>query len=359
MSKVFKQSSFSRSQANERKMGAYYTDVMHCRRIGQLFQWPEDEVCVLEPSIGDATAVEEILLQCPSPTLFGVELNHETAENLEKSGKVDHLLEADFLKGVKITHKAFSFCFSNPPYGMDQDEKERLERKFVEKTFSYMANGGIYVLVVPYYVLTDEAFLKSYFHRFKPIATYRFDEAVYKQFKQIVVIGSRRESIGSFVSDREEYMQSIDSLEKLPFLPGMEEEIDEPISVSASDSNNIEHFTTLVFDFKKAGTFLKQSSLYEKIAEARISPYTVTEIGNPPVELKKDQLYLCAISGGGQGKCGCEEDGDLHLQRGEAKVIVEKNVERDEKGNHVMKEVTRTRTVLNIIENDGRITCLE
>ncbi len=36
--------------------------------------------------------------------------------------------------------------------------------------------------------------------------------------------------------------------------------------------------------------------------------YTATELGHPAIPLKKDLLYLCAISGGGQGLTGSEEN---------------------------------------------------
>lgn len=39
-------SRFSRLRANESKLGAYYTDVAHCRDLRKLFRFPEDEVCV-------------------------------------------------------------------------------------------------------------------------------------------------------------------------------------------------------------------------------------------------------------------------------------------------------------------------
>ena len=57
MDNIKKQSEFSRTKANEAKMGAYYTDVGHCVSIGRFLQFPEDEVCCLEPSIGDGKAV--------------------------------------------------------------------------------------------------------------------------------------------------------------------------------------------------------------------------------------------------------------------------------------------------------------
>ena len=58
MEEVKKQSRFTRLKYNEAKMGAYYTDPQHCRYISRFLQFPEeDEVCCLEPSIGDGKAI--------------------------------------------------------------------------------------------------------------------------------------------------------------------------------------------------------------------------------------------------------------------------------------------------------------
>ena len=57
---IKKQSSFSRSLANDAKLGAYYTDISMCRRISHLLRFPDGEVCCLEPSIGDGSAVAAV-----------------------------------------------------------------------------------------------------------------------------------------------------------------------------------------------------------------------------------------------------------------------------------------------------------
>lgn len=352
---MIKQNNFSRSLANEVKLGAYYTDKAHCRRIGKLFAFPS-KFCVLEPSIGDGSAVKEVLADADGSSLFGVELNETTATEVKHC--CDYFLNEDFLKGVKISNKVFSFCFSNPPYGVDADGKKRLEQEFVEKTFSYIAVDGIYVLVVPYYVLTDERFSKCFVARFEPLAVYRFDDEVYHQFKQVVIIGKRRAGLGYLRTAYEQWYMTVDTLEKLPYLP-QDGEV-EKIPVPESDPDAVEYFTTLKFDAEKAAENLSGSPVYDLIEKFRMKPYSATEIGHPPVPLKKDLLYLCAVSGGGQGVVGSEADGDLHLQRGEAKIVKDTRIECGTNGkSNKMIETSRTKIVLNIIENDGTITSLE
>lgn len=67
---IFRQSSFSRTIINEAKMGAYYTDAEHCRRIGRLLDFPE-EFIALEPSIGDGSAIAATLDYCFAKDIWG------------------------------------------------------------------------------------------------------------------------------------------------------------------------------------------------------------------------------------------------------------------------------------------------
>lgn len=358
---IHKQSSFSRSIANDRKMGAYYTDLTMCERMRVLFSFPEEEYCVLEPSIGDASAVLTVTgkqkEQKENIKIFGVELNSETYMGLQHNHLINYALHADFLNGVKISHNGFSFCFANPPYGKEDGSGKRLEYLFCEKLWNYLNGRGILALVIPYYVLVDETFLKGFFARFQPIVTYRFDDEVYEQFKQVVVIAKKRSSIGYLRQTYDDFFSTIDRLEKLSYLP--KEEPEKKISIAPSKASEIEYFTTIAFPVKEASKHLCFSPLYHLFASKVFVPsFVATELGRPIMPLKKDLLYLTATAGGGQGLVGSEEHQDLHLQRGNAKVVTTTEV-REENGKSVIVEKSFTKVILKTIENDGCITTLE
>lgn len=350
---IFKQNSFSRSLINDKKMGAYYTDLSMCRRIGQLFQFPKEEVCILEPSIGDGEAVFSVIdkQEGDNKKVFGVELNTETYQTLKGDKRISYLTNADFLSGMKISHNAFSFCFANPPYGVMQDEKERYEISFMRKIANYLQKGAYFVLVIPYYVLLDEKFLKVFLRLYQPESVYRFDDVIYEQFKQVVVIATKK-SKDCYIT-KTGFWNQIDQIEKLPYLPQEGENI-ESFSVSPSFEKDVEYFSTLIFNVDEAGKNLAKSELYSLIEEkAIVPPFRQTELGCPPVPLKKDLLYLCALSGGGQGLVGSLENQDLHLQRGVVKVIKQSTATKDG-----LIESSFSRVSLNLIENDGTITVL-
>lgn len=353
---VFKQSNFSRSLANDKKMGAYYTNTEMCKRIGYLFSFPEEEeVSILEPSCGDLTALESFLLSAKAKAelsrIFGVELNPETYEKV--NDKCHACINADFLTGVKISHNVFGFCFANPPYGTD-DAGVRLEQRFVEKLWAYLKNGCPIAYIIPYYVASDEKFLKSFLARFDLKGVYRFDDEIYKQFQQVVLVGVKKKSVGVLRSKAEAWLKNISNLDDLAYLPTEPEE--QPLMAVPSKESDVEYFTSLLFPAAEAAKNLYRSPLKNRLDEFMVPKFTGNMIGRPPVPLKKDLLYLLAVSGGGQGLVGSEESCDMHLQRGVAKVI-KKDSKNMESG--VLTEKTFTQICLTIIENDGKISELQ
>ena len=354
---------FSRSVANEEKLGAYYTDVEHCIRIGYLFDYPSDEeVSVLEPCIGDASAVLSFLGKENADDLrkvFGVELNQKVAEVTKKNPLINYLLPSDFLSGIKISHGAFGLCFSNPPYGED-DNGVRLEQRFLEKISPYMKKGAPIAYVIPYYVLQNRKFQDCFLARFAPHAVYRFDDNIYKQFQQIVVIGVKHSEMMISKKSRDFINSFCEEVESIPYLPKKKSDVEMPLMAVPSKESNIEYFTTLAFDKKEAAMHLNESPLFDKVGSFFMPEYQSVEIGRPPIPLKKDLLYLLSVSGGGQGLVGNEKEGDLHLQRGVAKIVKKSTEEVDEEtGNVTVSESTYTQTQLNIIQADGTITTLE
>lgn len=369
--------SFSRTVANEQKKGAYYTDKGMCKRIGRLFALPaDDEVSVLEPSVGDATAVltflDNVSVKAKKTAVFAVELDAEVAkqtkEDLKKLSEDNVVIQADFLSGTKISYNTFSLCFSNPPYRKaDGLNDTSLESQFMKSIYPVMKKQGILVYVIPYYTLINQSdFLKPFLLRFEPVACYRFDDKEYEQFQQIVLIGRRRLKIADWSDEgmeemREKFTASIKEKELLPYLPGLDEEITEPILVPASKPADVKDFTTRFFDYQRAGESLSFSSPLYKEQSRRLNDglYRQSTLNSPPIPLKKDLLYLCAISGGGQGYCGSEENGDLHLQRGVVKTIKEDELTTNEKGESIIVEHTRSAISMTVLENDGTFHLLK
>lgn len=352
---IKKQSSFSRSLANDEKMGAYYTDVDMCRRISNLLMFPDGEVCCLEPSIGDGSAIAAVTKKengNENIKIFGVELNKNTYEEDRKNPQlINYIINADFLRGVKISHSAFSFCFANPPYGVDEDRR-RLEVRFVEKIFPYLKYRAVFVLVIPQYVLMDESFQRSYLARFTPVGAWKFNEEVYKQFKQICLIGVRKPALGYLKDTLVQWQERLK--DELPYLP--EAPVEKPLCITVSKESAVEYFTTLEFDSENALQMLSNSPLIAAIGKKLYAgEYLAAELGQPIVPLSPDMCYLVSSVGGGQGFAGSAETHNLHLQRGKAVVAKTSVIEADEAGLNVEKEKSSTQITLKVIEADGTI----
>ncbi|XBX10695.1 DUF6094 domain-containing protein (plasmid) [Enterocloster clostridioformis] len=361
---IVKQSGFSRTLYNEAKSGAYYTDPEHCLRIGRLFKL-QGETCILEPCIGNGVAVETFLTgtECENQNakVFGVDINEVAYEEAKQKSCVSYCLYADFLTEVKITSKVFSLCFCNPPYiNTGEYQSKRMEQRFVEKIHGYLKPGGYLILIVSLHTLGDYDFLMSLLGHYTCEGLWRFDEKEYEKYHQVVFIGRRKQQIGVFNTELERFSQKLE-LKKIPYLPDLKVDVNFKYDVEESLEENVEIFMETMFKPGQNYKALRQSSLYDSIRSSiTLERYTTVNIGRPPLPLKKDLTYLCAISGGGQGIVGTEEEQDIHLQRGSVKVIEESSYNENDDGKTSSETVrTRTQISLCIIENDGSITMLQ
>ena len=348
-------SRFSRTLANEGKLGAYYTDLGQCTSIRELFEFPE-EMLVLEPSAGDASAVCMVTnkQEDDGTHIFAVEINSDAAKNLKQNPLVEEVLCEDFLNGVRISNHVFSFCFANPPYGEGgygiDGKRHRLESQFVDKIYNYMAPGGVVCFVIPEYVLKDEAFQRVLLAKYQAIGTCRFRKPVYDQFKQIVFIGIVKRKVGWRKEEMEDFIQRLQEMQDLP-----EHYTGKKLRVPTSNIESLKMFTSAEFHPEDVYTSLANSALRKR--EEILKPKEFgNSVGHPPIKLKKNLLYLLAVSGSGQGLVGDEKAGTLHLQRGVAKRVDSSSVSDDDsKNTGVMTVTTTTKIVMTTIEADGTI----
>ena len=362
------QNRFSRTMVNEGKMGAYYTDLSHCTDIGKMFAFPDEEVCVLEPSIGDGSAVSAVTgaKNNQNIRIFGVELNDAVADETAKNPVFEDILKADFLNGVKISHGAFTFAFGNPPYMTDSicdgtGRPIRFERLFLEKIGYYLAKDAVLVWVIPYNVFVQESYFRYWNSRYETLAFYKFRPDEFAKFHQVVIVGRKRKLSCMFSKEKMgEMLSQVTPLEKVEELP---HDFDKKIEVLPSSAKDVTLFASMEFDEEAAKAALVE--LPKDIGEffqakAQVESYVINEMGNPPMPLKKDSMYLLATSGGGQGITGSEETMDIHLQRGVAEVIEEGEVEqRGTSDKRQVRITSRTQITMSIVQNDGTITTLQ
>jgi len=371
-SSVWQASKFSRTRANEAKMGAYYTDLSHCRDIAKMFNWPQgEEVCVLEPSIGDGSAVITVTGadQNPNVKIYGVELNDEVAKTTAKNPHVTACVKADFLDGFASRHAVFSFCFANPPY-LSQvtnygDARQRTEKTFLDKIGDYLKRNAILVWVVPFTVFSDASHVRMWIRDYETLALFKFRGSEYEKFHQIVAVGRRRTR--GLVSN-DEITRFIDSwincgIRELPT------DLTPQISVMPSQEKAIDLFTTRVFDKDAAAEWLGEHGLGDDLMAVMNEGFTQkaylpASLGRPPIPLKKDSEYLLLTSGFTDGLVGDEDEGNLHLMRGVASVVDHERIattldeETDEITSQKMIVTSSTEVEVRILESNGRVRLL-
>lgn len=349
---VTKQNKFLQTRVNQAKLGAYYTDPQHCRWMAELLEFPKgEEVCCLEPAIGDANAVCLVTKKKENMNIhiFGVDLNEDTVDTVNQNPDVEECLWGDFLTDVIVSPKAFSFCYSNPPYG--EENGKRIEVKFLRKIIPCLTQEAVLVYVIPQYVAESRAFQEVWNSFLSLECGYRFREKEFEKWKQVVLIGRKKAKEGDVPKEN---MLQWSGKEEIPLLPSAFS--GEKIRVPNSNSRELSVFTTKDFNYNRALSFVQNSSL-AGVIEDRIQQekYITDRLKRPPIMPNAGQMYLMAISGAGQGLVGSENTKDLHLQRGIVKNTEESEIQESEDG--YLVEVVRkySKISFNIIENSGKI----
>ncbi len=120
----------------------------------------------------------------PEVETYGVELD-ET--RLKKSTqKLHHVVWGDALMELRVSAKAFSLLWLNPPYDWDSGDGGRLEARFLEAHLRYLAPKGWLVFIIPLQTLKS---VREPLARLRNLQIYAFPKPEYDVFKQVVVIG--------------------------------------------------------------------------------------------------------------------------------------------------------------------------
>src|SRR5947209_6736783 len=102
-------------------------------------------VRVLDPCAGTGEPVERVTRALGGES-YGVELSSKRSEKARQH--VHKLLPSTSAFATKMSNKAFSVLFLNPPYDYD-DEGERLENSFLVHFSKLLCPGGVLVFIVP------------------------------------------------------------------------------------------------------------------------------------------------------------------------------------------------------------------
>lgn len=152
----------------------------------------------LDPCAGDGEAVMSLIreLRIEKARLYAVELEKTRHDVLKREasqmfgwGRSD-VLHGDAFSAV-FDGDGAGLLYLNPPYDLDP-EHGRLEEKFLLRFTDALTSKGVLVFLVPFYALKASA--KTLATNYENLQCYRFPEAEFGAYKQVALLGVKRET---------------------------------------------------------------------------------------------------------------------------------------------------------------------
>jgi tRNA1(Val) A37 N6-methylase TrmN6 len=192
---------FSRVARNFIKNGYFPTDEDTIARIlSALVPQSDRPVRICDPCCGEGSALAEVQHHLAGlgaeVASFGIEYDEERAWHAKQL--LTRCIHAD-VNDCKVSLRAFSMLWLNPPYGDLVGDSERsmigrsggrkrLEKEFFQRCIHMLQPGGVLVLIVPYTVL-DEEFSGWISKHCRDVSVFAAPE---QKFRQAVVLGVKR-----------------------------------------------------------------------------------------------------------------------------------------------------------------------
>lgn len=370
-------STFFQTVANEAtagggKDGSFYTDLGHIKRIADMLTF-EGEATVFDITSGNCQSLFALADadNHPERKCFACEVQQAVFEKVKDDPRIaGRILNVDSAVNLKMQHNCISLGGINPPYGWnneDATDRKRWERIFIEKITNYIMFGGILVWIIPQYVLADVGYLTYLAKHYEVQGIWKFDDDVYKYFKQVCVIGKRRNKAILGSGEVQDLLKKCE-IENMPYLPQIGETPEEKkFLVPEYKETSITLFQALNYSFSDGMRMVdelcrKQKSGINKACADLLftKPFGSKSVLVPPIPISKAHQYLLMFSVEQEPKVVGEEDGQPHLTRSLVEIgedtVVNTTVGSDgvEHSSVTVRSHAQVKTV--ILEQSGRIT---
>ena len=252
------------------------------------------------------------------------------------------------IEQTRIAHWSCSLLFLNPPYDdaqMDDTVNGRTERKekvFLRSCIPYLVPGGVLVYIIAQKRL-DKTVIKMLANSFTRISVYRFPDPEYAAFKQIVVLGVRKERNALDQADAMKLQKVLKT--DLPVLPQGNESV-----YTVPPSPPIKLFRSTVIDPHELEKHLRQSPLWSKLRA--MTTNSDLQMARTPLPLHSGHLGLLLAANKLSGVVGTGED--RHVVKGNVRKVTAKVQEWKE---DVLEERELDRYVvsINVLSRTGEI----
>jgi SAM-dependent methyltransferase len=330
------------------KLGFYPLPPAEANRLKNWLSFPE-RCSALDPCAGDGVAFEHLLRGAPARR-YGIEIDADRAEQARALGI--ETLHANAID-VRCPVESVSLLYLNPPYDWEagSSNNQRLEAVFLDHTYRWLKPGGVLLFVIPLPRLAKCARLLS--EEFEDLRVFRLTDPACLQFKQIIVLGTRRK--------RHTRLADSALVERLRWLEGLTLGPDlEPLAESAErrymmPGSEALVMTNLGIPLDEVEDLLLDSAAYRQ-ASRILLPRQSEVRGRPLTPLHGGHVGLLCTAGMLNGIFG--EGEDRHIAHWRSLKFTDHWEEEEEDGTKILHDRERFSHELTLIFSNGRTEIL-
>lgn len=303
----------------------------------------------LDPCVGDGVAFSHLLEGAPARR-YGIEIDAYRSEQA-KAFEIE-TLQANTMD-VRCRAETLSLLYLNPPYDWEAGatNNQRLESVFLEHTYRWLKPSGVLLFVIPQARLGKCSRLLS--EEFQDLRVLRLTEPSSIQYKQIVVLGTRRKRT-SRLSDSVllERLRWLEELSRKPNLEPLGEHAELPYPVPSSGPLSLTH---VGIPLDEVEDLLLESAAYGQ-ARRILLPRQHDVRGRPLTPLHGGHVGLLCTAGMLNGIFG--EGEECHIAHWRSVKFTDHWEEEEEDGTKILHDRERFSHELTLVFADGRTRVL-
>ncbi len=330
------------------KLGFFPLPAAEALRLKNWLAFPE-QFSALDPCVGDGVAFAQLLQGVPARR-YGIEIDAYRVE--QARALYIETLQADAME-VRCPAETLSLLYLNPPYDWEAgaSNNQRLEFVFLEHTYRWLKPTGVLLFVIPQNRLAKCARLLS--EQFTALRVFRLTEPACLQFKQIVVLASRRKRHVR-LSDTAllEGSRYLENLASRPDLDSLGDAPDETYEVPASGPIAL---TNAGLALDELEDLLLESAAYRQ-ASRLLLPKQRDVRGQPLTPLHGGHVGLLCTAGMLNGVFG--EGEERHIAHWRSVKFTDHWEEEEEDGTKILHDRERFSHELTLVYATGKTQIL-
>ena len=298
---------------------------------------------VIDPCVGQGTALR-LVTSDAQVRRYGVELDAERARIAGANGI--ETIQGNAFDAI-ARPESFSLLYLNPPYDSEIGSiaNRRMEAVFLEHTYRWLAMDGVLILVIPFERLHDCSGILS--SHFASLTVVRMTDEDSVQYRQIAVLGQRRDVRGAAVEYNKRQLQSVGLYGSFQALSELQPGACPPYSVPPSAEAELS-YRGLPYDLLE--DLLPHSGAWKQAAPL-LMPHEDVATGRPITPLHGGHVGLLCTAGLLNGVFG--QGDDRHIARWRSVKHVTTFVEQDGDA-EIIHHRERWANELYLVYADGR-----